>query len=208
MWKRRAPETEEASKQSPRHVRWSWCVLAYRRFLEQSLGAKPALKDASRRRRAALARREKKKTAAKTAVKPFEAAVITKLNSIQSALKTPMPPPNPDAAAATKSKPRGRKNQGTVPCKDSIAEATPRKRSSEKTVVRRAKDDGTPAPSRKVPTQVQSTYELRRRSTKYERDMEAALAASIAEAAALQAAGEHRRDQRRHSGRRSKREPR
>lgn len=150
----------------------------------------PAVKDGA-------ARREKKTTAGKTPVKPFEAAVITKLNSIHSALEKPMPPRNPDAAVATKSKPRGRKNQEMVlaggtktPRGRAIAETTPRRPSSKKTAVRRAKNGETPVASCKVPNRVQSTYELRRRSTKFERDIEAATAASIAEAASLQAAGE------------------
>ncbi|KAL3212557.1 hypothetical protein MRX96_007969 [Rhipicephalus microplus] len=135
-----------------------------------------------------------KKTAVDSAVKPFEPAAVKKLKAIQSALTAPMSPPKPRAAAATKSKPRGRKKKqemvpavGTNVRRGSAgAEATPR---FNKTAVRRVKNGERPAPSRKVPSQVQSTYELHRRFFKNGRNLEVAVTASIAEAAAVQVAG-------------------
>ncbi|KAH8019768.1 hypothetical protein HPB51_021803 [Rhipicephalus microplus] len=135
-----------------------------------------------------------KKTAVDSAVEQFEPAAVKKLKAIESALKAPNPPRKPHAAAATKSKPRGRKKkQEMVPAvgtevrrRSAGAEATPR---FNKTAVRQVKNGETPAPFRKVPTQVQSTYELHRRSLKNGRNLEVAVTGSVAEAAAVQVAG-------------------
>ncbi|KAL3183005.1 hypothetical protein MRX96_006798 [Rhipicephalus microplus] len=135
-----------------------------------------------------------KKTAVDSAVEQFEPAAVKKLKAIDSALKAPNPPRKPHAVAATKSKPRGRKEkQEMVPAvgtevrrRSAGAEATPR---FNKTAVRQVKNGETPAPFRKVPTQVQSTYELHRRSLKNGRNLEVAVTGSVAEAAAVQVAG-------------------
>ncbi|KAL3185463.1 hypothetical protein MRX96_005482 [Rhipicephalus microplus] len=134
------------------------------------------------------------KTAVDSAVEQFEPAAVKKLKAIESASKAPNPPRQPHAAAATKSKPRGRlKKQEMVPAvgtearrRSAGAEATPR---FNKTAVRQVKNGETPAPSHKVPTQVQSTYELHRRSLKNGRNLEVAVTGSVAEAAAVQVAG-------------------
>ncbi|KAL3212560.1 hypothetical protein MRX96_007972 [Rhipicephalus microplus] len=134
-----------------------------------------------------------KKTAVYRADEQFEPTAVKKLKAIESTLKAPMPPRKLHAAAATKSKPRGRKKkQEMVPAvgtevrrRSAGAEATPR---FSKTVVRRVKNGETPAPSRKVATQVLSTSELHRRSLKNGRNMKVAVTGSVAEAAAVQVA--------------------